>query len=168
VFIVGGMTDIPKTKYGAAVCLFKGEEVYLSQRQWNQLHFSNLWQFVHGYVKGDYERYADAAVRIVRNEAGIVLPVQRLCYIKSLMLNNEFYYTYFVHLNENETPAAPTAEQLAFRGAFVSFPLQRAINLMLVPGLEKMLRMTLKTLARTKPPVIEEERNAWSCMADYD
>jgi len=162
------MTDIPKTKYGAAVCLFKGEEVYLSQRQWNQLHFSNMWQFVHGYVKGDYERYADAAVRIVRNETGIVLPVQRLCYIKSFMLGSEFYYTYFVHLNKDETPTAPTPEQLALHGVFVSFPLVTAVNLLLVPGLEKMLRKAMTTLTRTKLPVIEEERNSWTAMCEYD
>ena len=168
------MIDTPKTKYGAAVCLFKGEEVYLTQRQWNQLHFSNMWQFIHGYVSGDYERYADTASRIVKKEAGLVIPVQRLCYIKSMMLGNEFYYTYFVHLKDDETPMAPTAEQLALRGAFVSFPLQRAVNLMLVPGLEKMLRTALRTLEKSairrdgpKADLVEE-RNAWTAMCEYD
>ena len=168
------MIDIPKTKYGAAVCLFKGKEVLLTQRQWNQLHFSNMWQFIHGYVTGDYERYADAASRIVKVETGLVIPVIRFCYIKSLMLGNEFYYTYFVHLNEDETPKAPTAEQLALHGAFVSFPLQRAVNLMLVPGLEKMLRTALRTLEKSairrdgpKADLVEE-RNAWTAMCEYD
>lgn len=168
------MTDIPKTKYGAAVCLFKGKEVFLTQRMWNQLHFSNMWQFVHGYVVGDYERYADAAVRIVKAEAGIDLPVQRLCYIKSLMLGSEFYYTYFVHLNEDETPKTFTAKQLELHSAFVSFPLERAVNLTLVPGLEKMLRTTLraweKSVIQREGPKAEpvEERNAWTAMCEYD
>lgn len=161
------MTDIPKTKYGVAICLFKGNDVYLSQRMWNQLHYSNMWQFVHGYVIGDYERYADAAVRVVKAEAGIELTVDRLCYIKSFLLGSEFYYTYFVHLKEDEEPRKPTTQELALHSAFTSFPLDRAVNLMLVPGLEKMLKTALKTLARLKPQIIEE-RNAWTAMCEYD
>jgi len=162
------MTDILKTKYGAAIFLFKGKEVYLSQRMWNQLHFSNMWQCIHGYVSGDYERYADAAVRIVKAETGIELTVARLSYIKSFMLSNEFYYTYFVHLKENEEPRKPTAKDLTLRSAFTSFPLERAASLPVVPGLEKMLKKSLSTLIRINTPPIIEDRNAWSCMADYD
>lgn len=161
------MSDILKTKYGAAICLFKGNNVYLSQRTWNQLHYSNLWQFIHGYMIGDYERYADAAVRVVKLETGIELPVARLCYIKSFMLGNEFYYTYFVHLKDDEEPRTPTAKDLTLRSGYVSFPLERAANLMLVPNLEKMLRTALKTSGRLSSPVVED-RYAWSCMADYD
>lgn len=162
------MTDIPKTKYGAAIFLFRGKEVYLSQRMWNQLHFSNMWQCIHGYVSGDYERYADAAVRIVKAETGIELTVARLSYIKSFMLGSEFYYTYFVHLKEGEEPRKPTAKDLILRSGFTSFPLERAVNLLLVPGLEKMLRKALSTFSRVTTAPIIEERNAWSCMADYD
>jgi hypothetical protein len=112
VFIIERMTDIPKTKYGVAICLFKGKEVYLSQRMWNQLCFSNMWQFVYGYVSNDYERYADSAVKVVKKETGIELTSDRLCYIKSFMLGNEFYYTYFVHLKEGEEPRKATVEDL--------------------------------------------------------
>lgn len=168
------MTDIPKTKYGVAIALFKGSEVYLSQRMWNQLHYSNQWQIVYGFVNGDYERYADAAKRIVKDETGIDLTIDRLCYIKSMMVGNEFYYTYFVHLKDGEVPAQANKEQFALRGNFISFPLERAVNMNLVPCLEKLLRTALKALEKSnlqkvgpKPEPVEE-RNAWSCMCDYD
>jgi len=165
------MTDIPKTKYGVAIALFKGNEVYMSQRTWNQLHYSSDWQIVYGYVSGDYERYADAAVRVTKEETGINLVISRLCYIKSMMVGNEFYYTYFVHLKDDEVPAPPTTDQLVTRSGYTSFPLERAVNMKLVPCLEKLLRATWKALAKStlgKSPPLVEERNAWSCMADYD
>lgn len=166
------MTDAKKTKYGVAIALFKGDEVYMSQRMWNQLHYNNAWQIVYGYVSGDYERYADAAVRVVKEETGIILEVSRLCYIKSMMVGNEFYYTYFVHLKDGEVPAPPTTEQLVIRSGYTTFPLERAVNMKLVPCLEKMLRTALKALEKSiltkAPPSPVEDRNAWSCMCDYD
>lgn len=171
------MTDIPKTIYGVAIALFRGNEVYLSQRMWNQLRYANNWQIIYGFVKGDYERYADAAVRIVRVETGINLTINRLCFIKSMMVGNEFYYTYFVHLKDDEVPAPADKEQFAIRGNFISFPLQRAIYMNLVPCLEKVLKTALRTMPKTiveTPGATQslvnraDEMTTWSCMCDYD
>ena len=167
------MTNIPKTKYGVAIALFKGNEVYLSQRMWNQLHYANAWQIVYGFTEGVYERYADAAVRIVKEETGMTLTIDRFFYIRSMMVGNEFYYTYFVHLKDDEVPAQANKDQFSLRGNFISFPLDRAANMALVPHLGKVLKTALKALAKT---VVEkesatlstepDEQSAWSYMCD--
>ena len=170
------MTDIPKTKYGVAIALFREDNVFLSQRLLNQLRYASAWQIVYGFTGGNYERYADAAVRIVKEETGIVLTADRLCYIKSMLVGNEFYYTYFVHLKDNEMPADPDDEQSRIRSCFISFPLERAVNMNLVPCLEKLLRNAFKALGKSRAEkcssqsLVERanEQTSWSCMCDYD
>lgn len=166
------MTDIPKTKYGVAIALFRGSNIFLSKRMWNQLHYAGAWQIVYGFTNTDYERYADAAKRVLKEETGLDITIDRFCYIKSMMVGNEFYYTYFVHLKDGEILNDPDAEQSKLRSGYVSFPLERAVNMKLVPCLEKMLRTALKALEKSiltkAPPSPVEDRNAWSCMCDYD
>ena len=142
--------DYPKTKYGVGVALFRGKSVYLSQRMWNQLHYSNAWQIVYGSVKTDYERYADAAVRIIKENTGLEMDVSRFFYIKSILVGNEFYYIYFVHLKYDEQIRPVTMEELAIHSNLVPVPLDEAVLRTLVPGLEKILRKAQTALQKSE------------------
>jgi len=164
--------DYPKTKYGVGIGLFRGKSVYLSQRMWNQLHYSNVWQIVYGSVKSDYERYADAAVRVVKEPTGLNIDVSRFCYIKSILVGlNEFYYIYFVHLKDDEQIRPVTMEELAIRSNLVPVPLDEAVLRTLVPGLEKILRRALISLRKSETvKVIEKaippDDSVYSCLYD--
>jgi ADP-ribose pyrophosphatase YjhB (NUDIX family) len=138
------------SKYGVAVGLFKGKEVYLSRRM-DVLTFSKKWQIVNGYLNDTTkanELSQDAAIRILKDDTGLDIHRNRLHYINLLDFAGERYYLYLVHLNEGEEPKNKpfcTGEP-TIHSDWKLFPLDRAMVLDLVPGLRTVMRKLHKCL----------------------
>ena len=114
------------TKYGAAIGLFRGKEIYMSRRIDVPL-FPKKWQFVNGRLKGS-EQSLDAAIRILQEQTGIKIDKSRLHYITGIpyTATNEYYYVYLVHLQDLEIPINTDIEH---RSDWKLFSLEAAIVL---------------------------------------
>lgn len=139
--------DKPKTLYGAAIGLFKGDEVILSRRI-DTPKFPKKWQFCNGRLRGQ-EQSQDAAIRIVKEQTGIQLDKKQLHYINSISLaeSHEFYYVYLVHLKDDEKP---TNTDTKYRSNWRQFKLGNACVLDLVPGIRNILRKLLSCLIKVR------------------
>ncbi len=148
------------TRYGAAIGLFKGKEIYLSRRIDVPL-FPKKWQFVNGGLKGS-EQSLDAAMRVVAEQTGITIDKSRLHYITGIPCTqtNEYYYVYLVHLQDLEIPVNTDIQH---RSDWRLFSLESAIVLDVVPGLRHILvkarRGLLKLEAETDPKRYESTDN---------
>lgn len=129
--------QLQSTRYGVAVGLFKGKEVYLSRRS-EKLIFGKKWQFINGRMKGA-EVSREGALRLVEEQTGITITSDRLHDVGSISVEQtgEFYYVYLVHLKEGECPTNPDEK---IRGPWRLFPMEASIVLDLVPGVRNVLR----------------------------
>jgi 8-oxo-dGTP pyrophosphatase MutT (NUDIX family) len=136
-------------RYGTAIGLFKGKEVYLSRRIEVPL-FPKKWQFANGRLKGG-EQSLDAAIRVVEEQTGIKIDKSRLNYVTGIpyTATNEYYYAYLVHLEDSEIPANTDKK---YRSDWRLFDLESAIVLDVVPGLRRILVKTRRALLK-----VEEE-----------
>ena len=135
------------TRYGAAIGLIKGKEVYLSRRIDTPL-FPKKWQFANGRLKGQ-EQSQDSAVRIVEEQTGIKIGKDRLYYLRAVTIpdSNEFYYIYLVHLQDSETPINVDNKYFS---DWKLFNLTAAGVLDLVPGIRTILRKLNKSLLKVE------------------
>ena len=140
--------QLQNTRYGVAVGLFKGKEVYLSRRS-EQIIFGKKWQFINGRMRGA-EVSAEGAIRLVEEQTGITITKDRLYDIRgniNVEETGEFYYVYLVHLKENECPTNPDEK---IRGPWRLFPMEASIVLDLVPGVRDILRKLHKCLSKVE------------------
>jgi 8-oxo-dGTP pyrophosphatase MutT (NUDIX family) len=148
------------TRYGAAIGLFRGKEIYMSRRIDVPL-FPKKWQFVNGRLKGS-EQSLDAAIRILQEQTGIKIDKSRLHYITGIpyAVTNEYYYVYLVHLQDLEIPVNTDIEH---RSDWKLFSLEAAIVLDVVPGLRHILvkarRGLLKAEEESDPKRYESTDN---------
>lgn len=142
-------TTTTKTKYGAAVGLIKGEEIFLSRRVDTPV-FANKWQFANGRLRGEEDSKA-AACRIVEEQTGIFTTPDRLHFLHAIQLTevDEFYYLYLLHLKPVEAPILQEVYKKYFSD-WRSFKLDKAVVLDLVPGIRVPIRKLLITLLRLK------------------
>lgn len=135
------------TRYGAAIGLFQGKEIFLSRRVDTPL-FAKKWQIVNARLKG-IEQSQEGAIRIVEDQTGIQLTRDRLHYISSITLSDtaEFYYVYLVHLKDGETPINSDTK---YRTEWKKFKLENAVVLDLVPGIRPVLRKLLRCLIKVE------------------
>lgn len=151
--------QLQSTRYGVAVGLFKGKEVYLSRRS-EKLIFGKKWQFINGRMKGA-EISREGALRLIEEQTGITITSDRLHDVGSVNIEQtgEFYYVYLVHLKDGE---CPTNTDEKMRGPWRAFPMEASIVLDLVPGIRNILRglhrclKKIETEANLTPSEIEE------------
>ena len=139
--------QLQSTRYGVAVGLFKGKEVYLSRRS-EKIIFGKKWQFINGRMRGA-EVSAEGALRLVEEQTGITITKDRLHDVGNISVEQtgEFYYVYLVHLKEGECPTNPDEK---IRGPWRLFPMEASIVLDLVPGVRNILRKLHKCLAKVE------------------
>jgi 8-oxo-dGTP pyrophosphatase MutT (NUDIX family) len=149
------------TRYGTAIGLFKGKEIYMSRRIDVPL-FPKKWQFVNGRLKGA-EQSLDAAVRIVKDQTGITVDKSRLHYVTGIpyTATNEYYYVYLVHLQDSEIPVNTDS---AHRSDWKLFVLGAAIVLDVVPGLRHILVKAHKGLLKVEA---ESDPNRYESTDTY-
>lgn len=145
------MSDTPiSTRYGVAIGLVYGKEIYLSRRTETVVAFPKKWQFINGRMHGT-EQSKTAAIRLVEQQAGIFLEENRLHPMPHIEIPNsgEFYYVYFVHLTENEKPATDDINERC-RGPWKQFPIEKAAILDVVTGIRPILRNLQAALKRVE------------------
>ena len=163
--MIGDRIDTTKTKYGAAIGLIKGDEIFLSRRVDTPV-FPKKWQFANGRLRGE-EDSKDAATRIVEEQTGIYIAKPRLHFLHSIQVTEtaEFYYLFLLHLNEGEVPMIQTIYWKHYSD-WKSFKLEKAVVLDLVPGIRTPIRKLLITYLRLKSQTDEEiERRAQQTLA---
>ena len=151
--------QLQSTRYGVAVGLFKGKEVYLSRRS-EKLIFGKKWQFINGRMKGA-EVSREGALRLVEEQAGLKITSDRLHDVGSISIDQtgEFYYVYLVHLNEGECPSYMEEKR---RGRWRLVAMEASIVWDLVPGIRNILRglnrclKKLETETNLTPAEMEE------------
>ena len=155
--MIGERVITSKTKYGAAIGLIKGEEIFLSRRVDTPL-YAKKWQFANGRLRGE-EDSKEAACRIVEEQTGIFTTPDRLHYLHLTQLTDidECYYTFLLNLRPTECPVLQELYKKFFSD-WRAFKLEKAVVLDLVPGIRVPIRKLLVTLLRLKSEATTQQR----------
>ena len=154
------------TKYGVAIGLVNGKELYLSRRS-EKVVFGKKWQLINGRLRGS-ETSKEAALRLVWEHTNIPMSTLRFHDVGNIHLaeSHEFYYVYLVHLRADEKPVETTDHE-RWRGPWRSFPLDRAVVLDLVPGVRNVIKKLYKSLKKVEASQLTEKEKA-AADAIYD